>query len=299
MNSSLPFDTTKFEELPVGIFICKPVLNADGSLRDYRIVFGNEPFARQMGKKDFVDELVSEIIDNEKFLSTPLGDLSAPYVGFVLTSISEYEKFSVRNHFLRSIRKMEGAIILLREKDYGKFEVVFVSKNFAKLMACTVEDALKLLNSDGIIALTHPDDRLAVKRMLRRRVSEDSTKDLTIRQITSNGEIVWCNVSYTFIDDFDEHYVYCTFFDVTAAKVYAQRLQRTYMSIGDNFYRANERTLSMFRANITRNKVEDVQGRDLFGTDSVIRPYSELINLRSKNYPIDDERKAFLEAFDA
>lgn len=204
-----------------------------------------------------------------------------------------------RNHFLRTIKQMEGASLLLREKTDGRFEVVFVSKNFARLMQCTVDDVFQILNGRSVIAFTHPDDRLAVKRMLRRRVSEDSTKDLTVRHVTANGKVVWCNVNYTFIDDFDEHYVYCTFFDVTSLKVYAQRLQATYMSIGDNFYRANERTLSMFRANLTRNKVEDMQGRDLFGTDSVIRPYSELINLRAVNYPIDEERDAFLETFDA
>ena len=212
---------------------------------------------------------------------------------------ADYDKETARRHFLQTIRQIEGASLLMREKIDGRFEVVFVSKNFAKLMACSVDDALKLLNNRGVIAFTHPDDRLVVKRMLRRRISEDSTRDLTIRQITADNNIIWCNVNYTFVDDFDEHYVYCTFFDVTSAKVYAQRLQTTYMTIGDNFYRANERTLSMFRANITRNKVEDVQGRDLFGTDSVIRPYSELINLRSANYPIDEERETFLITFNA
>ena len=299
MNSSLPFDTTNYDELPLSIIICKPVMNADGTERDYRIVFGNEPFVRLMGNEDFNGKLVSENIDAKKFLKVPLENLPEPYVGFVLINISDHENFSARNNFLRSIRQMEGATLLLREKTYGKFEAVFASKNFAKLMQCSVEDALKLLNSRGVIAFTHPDDRLAVKRMLRRRVSEESTKELTIRQLTTSGEVVWCNVNYTFIDDFGEHYVYCTFFDTTSSKVYAQRLQRTYMSIGDNFYRANNRTLSMFRANITRNKVEDVQGKDLFGTDSVIRPYSELINLRAANYPIEEERKAFLETFDA
>ncbi len=212
---------------------------------------------------------------------------------------ADYDKEIARQHFLQTIRQIEGASLLMREKIDGRFEVVFVSKNFAKLMAYSVDDALKLLNNRGVIAFTHSDDRLVVKRMLRRRISEDSTRDLTIRQITSDNKIIWCNVNYTFIDDFDEHYVYCTFFDVTSAKVYAQRLQTTYMTIGDNFYRANERTLSMFRANLTRNKVEDVQGRDLFGTDSVIRPYSELINLRSANYPIDEERETFLITFSA
>ncbi|MBQ3452427.1 MAG: PAS domain-containing protein, partial [Selenomonadaceae bacterium] len=199
--------------------------------------------------------------------------------------LTDHDKKSARNHFLQMIEQMEGASILIREVEGGRTEVIFVSKGFARLMQCDVDDVLKIFAERGVIAFTHRDDRLAVKRMLRRRISEENTKDLTVRQINSKGEVVWCNITYTFIDDFDEHYIYCTFFDVTSAKIYAQRLQTTYMTIGDNFYRANERTLSMLRANITRNKVEDIQGRDLFGTDSVIRPYSELINLRSVNYP--------------
>ena len=296
---TLPLDMTKYAAVPVSIIICKPIRNTDGSLRDYRVIFGNEPFKRLTGKTDFVGALVSELIDNRKFIKTQLEDVPEPYVGFAVINISEDEKKISRKQFLKTIRQLEGAAILLREKTYAQFEAVFVSKGFAKLMQCNTEEVLRILNRDGIIGFTHADDRLAVKRMLRRRTSEDSTKDLTIRQVTAKGEIIWCNVNHTFIDDFGEHYVYCTFFDVTAVNVYAQRLQSTYMSIGDNFYRANERTLSMLRANLTKNKVEDVQGRDLFGTDSVIRPYSELIKLRAKNYPIEEEQKLFVEMFDA
>ena len=303
MIGSLPFDTSKYDELPISIIICKPVLNADGSRRDYRIVFGNEPFVRLWKSfrksSDFIGKLVGENLPGGKFLSTPLENLPEPFVGFVLTDITAYEKKFARTTFLKMIRQTEGAAMLLRERNDGRFEAVFVSKGFARLMQCSVDSALRNLESQSIIAFTHPDDRLAVRRMLRRRVSEESTKNLTVRQVTAKNNIVWCTVNFTFIDDFGEHYVYCTFFDVTSSKVYAQRLQTTYMTIGDNFYRANERTLSMFRANLTRNKVEDIQGRDMFGTDSVIRPYSELINLRSKNYPIDEERENFLETFNA
>ncbi|MBQ7454728.1 MAG: hypothetical protein IJS69_06750, partial [Selenomonadaceae bacterium] len=303
MNSSLPFDTTTFDELPISIIICKPVLNADGSARDYRIVFGNEPFAKlwnASGKtEDFVGELVNENFLTTKFFSTPLKNLPEPFVGFTLIDTSDHDKKITRANFLRIVRQTEGATLLMREKTDGRFEVVFVSKGFAKLVECSVDDALTFFQESGVIAFAHPDDRLAVKRILRRRVSEEGTKDLTIRQMTARGEMLWCNITFTFVDDFDENFVYCTFVDVTSAKVYAQRLQATYMSIGDNFYRANSRTLSMFRANLTRNKVEDVQGRDMFGTDSVIRPYSELINLRAKNYPIDEEREKFLITFNA
>jgi hypothetical protein len=71
MNSSLPFDTSKFDELPISIIICTPVLNADDSVRDYRIVFGNEQFAGLWGALrkfyDFVGELVGENLSSEKF----------------------------------------------------------------------------------------------------------------------------------------------------------------------------------------------------------------------------------------
>ena len=102
MNSPLPFDTTRFNELPISIFICTPVLNADGSTRDYRIVFGNEPFARQTGEKNFVGELVGEIVDSEKFFAAPFENFPAPYVGFILINISEREKFSARKFLLQT-----------------------------------------------------------------------------------------------------------------------------------------------------------------------------------------------------
>ena len=303
MNSSLPFDTTKFNELPTGIIICQPVLNADGSASYYRIVFGNEPFAdiwKNLGKKnDFIGALIDENFLTEKFSSMPLKNLPEPFVGFMLIDTTEHDKKFAHDNFLQIVHHAEGAILLLRDKNDGTFEVVFVSKDFSKLIDCRVDKIMTAFKTNGVIAFTHPDDRLAIKRMLRRRVSEEGTKDLTIRQMTARGEMLWCNVTFTFIDDFDEHYILCNFFDVTSLKAYAQRLQKTYMSIGDNFYRANARTLSMFRANITRNRVEDVQGKDMFGTDSVIRPYSELINLRAKNYPIDEEREKFLATFNA
>ena len=209
------------------------------------------------------------------------------------------EANSGKIHFLRFIKQIENAAVLLKQNDNGEIETVFVSDEFAKLMECgNVDEAIGLMSGSGFIVTTHPDDRLSVRRMLRRRISEKHTKELTIRKITAKGNKIWCNVRYAFIDDFDEHYIYCTYFDVTTSRIYAQRLRTSYTSIGDNFYRENEKTLGMFRVNLTRDTIEDMKGKDLFGTDSTVRPYSEVINLRAANYPIDQEHDRFLEIFD-
>ena len=203
-------------------------------------------------------------------------------------------------HFLRSIKQIENAAVLLKQNDNGDIETVFVSDEFAKLMECkNVDEATQLMSGSGFIVTTHPDDRLSVRRMLRRRISEKRTKELTIRKITAKGNEIWCNVHYAFIDDFDEHYIYCTYFDVTTSRIYAQRLRTSYTSIGDNFYRENKKTLGMFRVNLSRDIIEDMKGRDLFGTDSTVRPYSEVMRLRAVNYPIKQEQETLLDTFNA
>ena len=208
------------------------------------------------------------------------------------------EAQSDKIHFLHFIKQIENAAVLLKQNDDGEIETVFVSDEFAKMMECSnADEATELMSGSGFILTTHPDDRLSVRRMLRRRISEKNTKELTIRKITAKGNEIWCNVRYAFIDDFDEHYIYCTYFDVTTSRIYAQRLKTSYTAIGDNFYRENENTLGMFRVNLSRDIIEDMKGRDLFGTDSTVRPYSEVMRLRAVNYPIKQEQETLLDTF--
>ena len=207
------------------------------------------------------------------------------------------EEEKARSHFLYAIRQMENAAVLFRREDDGTMRAVFVSDAFAKLMGCSTEEALTLMDGEGYLDHTHPDDRAAVRAMLERRVSKKGTKELSIRRLTAKGATVWCNVHYAFIDDYGEHYVYCTYADVTASTLYAQRLRATYIAIGESFYRENAKTLGMFRVNLTQDRIEDMRGRDLFETDSLNRPYSVGIRLRAENYPIERERERFLQVF--
>ena len=328
MTELLKGFAAKYDDLPISTVIYEPVLNADGTLADYRIIYANETFAADWNfyrpnepcvgagilATSVMNETVLHLMEENFRAGTafsdyiaegdihvhvqPMKNLPPPFVGYFLTNVSEYETKSSKVHFLRSIRQIENAAILMKRHEDGTMESVFASQEFARMMECPDEEsALKMMNGVGFIASTHPDDRLSVKRMLRRRFSENRTRDLTIRKITAQKNIIWCHVHYAFIDDFGENYVYCTYFDVTAARIYAERLRATYVSIGDNFYRENDLTLGMFRVNLSRNVIEDMRGRDLFATDSKIRSFSEVIKIRAVNYPIQSEQARLLEIF--
>ncbi|MBQ8947765.1 MAG: response regulator [Lachnospiraceae bacterium] len=215
--------------------------------------------------------------------------------GFGLNNLTDDN--TSREMFLRSIHQLGGISMLLRRIE-GGYEVAYISADLAELMECdSVEEARELMSDNGFFETTHPDDRLAVRRMLRRRKSKEGTSDLIIRKITARGNMIWCSVHYAFIDDYGEHYVYVTYFNVTVLKEYEDRLRTAYVSIGDNFYMTTDRTLGLFRVNLTRDKLEDMQGRSLYATDSLVRSYSEVMRIRSENYPIREEREKMLKAF--
>ena len=207
------------------------------------------------------------------------------------------QKNSAQEQFIHTIKQMEVAGILLKVQDEGRLNCIYASKEFADMMECEISDAMEMMNGKNFILTTHPDDRLSVKRMLRRRISEEGTKFLITRKITSTKKQIYCKVYYTFIDDFSEKFIYVTYTDITASRVYAERLKQVYASIGNNFYRETEKTLAIFRVNLSKNKIDGLKGKSLFATDSVMRSYSEVIKLHAENYLIDEERENFLQQF--
>ena len=324
----LPFDTAKYDDLPVGVFIYEPIRRADGSLLDYRVVYGNAAYAlmwekyvpdrdwygagvcADMGLDDEARDVLRRFsVETPRTFSayaadagihasfTPLTKLPAPYGGFLVTDISRCEEGKARSHFLHAIRQMENAAVLFRKETDGTVKAIFASDAFARLMGCTPEAALRLMDGEGYLERTHPSDREAVRAMLETRVSKQGTKELTIRRLTAKGATVWCSIHYAFIDDYGEHYIYCTYTDVTVSTLYAQRLRATYIAIGESFYRENARTLGMFRVNLTQDHIEDMRGRDLFDTDSTNQPYSMGLRKRADNYPIARDRERFLKGF--
>ena len=329
-NIVLPFDTTPYDKLPISTMIYEPVYNDDGSLRDFRLVYGNNIFARDWKliyhSDTFVGECLKEstLMDEyslgmlERFLTEkphsfstympmvnlhlhfePMaGLLPPPYHGVLMTILNDYEEKESRTHFLRNISQMKNNAVLMQKHDDGRLESVYVSETFAQMMECTVEEAMRLMDGMGFFHTTHPEDRPFERSMLKRRVTDDGGSDLTIQKITAKKNRIWYNVHYAFIDDFGEHYVYCTYTDVTMLKQYEERLRSVYTSLGTNFYQVDDQTLGLFRVNLTKNIVEEVKGRDLFASDSARLPYAELMARRAENYPIVSERERLLRTFD-
>ena len=96
------------------------------------------------------------------------------------------------DNFLRSVQQLQGNAVLMRELDNGDMEVVHVSEDFASMMECTVEEAKKLMDGKGFLESTDPDERLSVRRMLRRHESDEGGTTLTIQKTTAKGRSIWC-----------------------------------------------------------------------------------------------------------
>ncbi len=327
-NAPLPFDTAFCSQLPISAFIYEPVYAADKTVLDYRIVYGNAVFARDWQRIYRNDAFLGSLVVKDRLLDDyslrmmadalsgkalpfstylpavdmhlhfqPISFLPRPYCGFFLTDITDYEVQDEKRHFLRTIRQMKNVAVLLKVHEGGRLESVFVSDGYARMMECSAKEALQLVDGEGFFNVVVPEDRELVKTMFAHRVSDDGGTTLTIRNVTAKGLHIWCNVHYAFIDDFNEHYVYCTYFNVTVLKTYEERLRGVYNSLGDNFYRLADKMLGLFRVNLTRDEIEDIRGTDLYSTDSTSYRYSESLELRAMNYPIASEQAQFLELF--
>ena len=203
-----------------------------------------------------------------------------------------------RSHFLRNIQQMKNNAVLLRQLEGGRFEPVYVSEEFAEMMECSVPEAMELMRGISFYKTTHPEDRPLVRSMLSHRMAYDGRSSLTVQKITARHNRVWCNVHYAFIDDFDEHYIYCTYTNVSALKQYEERLRHVYSSMGQNFYQESEKTLAMFRVNLTRDSFEEINGHVMFESDSKALSYTSSMHRRVEHYPIASERGMFLQLFD-
>ena len=325
----LNYDTTVYDHLPVSVIIYEAIPRTDDSPADYRIVYGNACFAddyrRIYGRDDFSDVLAirDHLIDghtlrmmeasangelhafssyiprtNLHVHMQPLTDLPQGYIGFMVTNIEDFDEQEARVHFLRVISQMNNIACLLQQHADGTLSAIYVTPDFCEMMECSSdEDALNLMNGESFFESTYKEDQPLVHRMLENHIGSDGTADLTLRKISAKGNMIWCNTHYAFIDEYNEHYVYCTYADVTVLKKYEEQLQSIYTSLGNNFYRADENTLVRMRVNLTRNLVEETGGSTMFLNLFEGQSYTEALQTRAGYFPIAHERENFLGTF--
>ena len=230
----------------------------------------------------------------------PIRDLPAGLVGFIMANITDFDEQESRVHFLYAISHMDNNACLLRISGDGGLSAVHATPSFCEMMKCrNDEDVRELLNGFGVFEHTHPDDRPLVKAMIENRVGADGTHDLTVRKVNALGETIWCRINYAFIDNYDEHYLYCTYTDVTALKNYEGRLESVYTSLGNNFYQADEETFVLMRANLTGDFVEDASGKRAEAESFAGLPLSQVLQQCADSMPIAKDRAEFLSAFGA
>ena len=329
MNGLTNYDTAVFANLPVTVVIYEPVYGENGQFLDYRIVYGNPKFAndfrRIYGHDRFLDAFAirDHLVDDVSIqmmhqyrngkpqaFSTyisfvdihvhmePLTDLPEGYIGYLITNLADFSEEDSRAHFLRVVSQMNNNAVLYKRNDDGTLTTVNVTPSFCEMMECaTREDALRLMDGDGLLESTFEEDRKAVLDMLARRVGPDGTRDLTIRKVTTGGKMIWCNVHYAFIDDYEEHYIYSTYSNVTDLKNYEAQLQSIYTSMGNNFYQVDENTLVRIRVNLTKDLVEETGGTAGFPFNSDNMSFSDVLRIRVGYFPIEHEKTEFMTTF--
>ena len=210
----------------------------------------------------------------------------------------EYGVDEAHRHFMRVVYQMNNIACLFEQKADESLSAIFATPAFAALMECdSQQEALEMMDGEGLFVNTYEEDRPLIRDMLRRRAADDGTQDLTIRRTTRRGNSIWLAVHYAFIDDYGRHYVYCTYADVTRLHQYGEQLQSVYTSLGESFHQTDDDSLYRVRANLTRGVVEEANGASEFVPGYEKMTFDEWLNARASYFPIVEERKEFLGAF--
>ena len=193
---------------------------------------------------------------------------------------------------------LDNNAVLMRGEHDGKYLPVWCSREFAAMMEGTAEDfiARELIEPQKSI---HPDDRAKVDYLFKNKISPKGKNNLTIRQRTLKGHWIWVNVHYAFVEEGGVEYAYCNCFDVTRIKQNEHRTRILYEGVRAELENFSANTLVALRLNLTQDVVEDCRGRELYDIDLRGMKVSERFEQRASYFPLERDRKKFLEDFNA
>ena len=190
---------------------------------------------------------------------------------------------------------LDNNAVLMRIEENGKYHPVWCSREFSEMMEGTPEEFIACDPEKSI----HADDRAEVNYLFRNKITRAGENSLTIRQRTLKGNWVWINVHYAFVEEDGIEYAYCNCFDVTKIKLSEQRAKILYEGVRKELENFSDSTLVALRLNLTQDIVEDCRGRELYDIDLRGMKISERFKQRASYFPLERDRKKFLEQFNA
>ena len=186
--------------------------------------------------------------------------------------------------------------VLMRVEDDGKFFPVWCSQKFAEMLEGTAEEFIAAERNDSLEKI-HPDDRAEVDYLFRNKITRANEKNLTIRRRTLKDNLIWIHIRCTFVNEDGICYAYCNCFNVTKIKRDEQRAKNLYEGLRTELENLSGQTFLSLRMNLTRNIIEDCRGSELIDNDLRGMKISDRFNERLKYFPLERDRKKFLEEF--
>jgi signal transduction histidine kinase/DNA-binding response OmpR family regulator len=202
-----------------------------------------------------------------------------------------------RERFLANLQKIADCAVILSRREDGGWDMLSATARYASMLEYDSPGDAVRAGTAGLMNAVDSADLGGVTHVLRHSDTDPAAADLNIRMITAKQHTVRCSAHFAFISDYGMQIAFVSFFDITLMKEYEERLRGAYISLGDSFYSTGGHTFGMFRVNLTRDTMEDIQGSDLYITDSMDRSYSEVMRLRAGYCPIEEEREKLLSAF--
>ncbi|MBO5561071.1 MAG: response regulator [Firmicutes bacterium] len=322
-----PFDKEFYDKLPISVCIFKAIFSESGKIKDFEVVYGNAAYREEWRSaypntaftgKHFLRDGILDESSIEKIAACRTGDgkpfsiflqaterhihftpfrIDDRYYGYFVTNITDYEETTNKEHFFKNIKALNNNAVLFRLEENNKHIPVWCSDGFVKIMDGTYDEVMELLQL-GPIATIHPDDVQLVEEALDIKNFGVSGSAVTIRKKTLKNRYKWVNIHYSLVEDFHERYLYCTYFDVSLLKEHEAQLESMYEGIYNDFHRMGRDMLGIFRVNLTRDSIEEINGQDLYDSDFHASSYTEATRLRAENYPIVAEQKRFIATFD-
>ena len=198
--------------------------------------------------------------------------------------------------YARLFESLDNNALFLRIDEDHSCHPFWCTRLYAAMMEGTEEQCLR--QERGGMEGIHPDDREAVRHMIRNHTAPDGSNGLSIRKYTLKGNEIWVNIHYTFLQEEGIQYAYCTYADVTELKQSQQQTMAMYRELNKELEALSSQSLAALRSNLTRGVVEEVHGTDLYDVDRVGAPISELMSVRLANMPVASDREAYLKVFD-